>query len=105
MEKRVDYLEEVLLCLGVFVAVSYLKFSGLVLMSSEPGKPFNQDSWGTGIVIRDVYIDVYKIDIKEGKFNFTQSSLMGLINKKYQTVDLVYILGFKLKHRKKIVIH
>ena len=45
----------VLLCIVVFVYVSNLKFSGLVLMSSGLGGPLKQDTQETDIVI--VYVD------------------------------------------------
>ena len=57
MERQGDSLAEFFLCLGFFVAVSDLKFSGLVLMSLEPVGTFKWDTQGKNIVVVDIDVN------------------------------------------------
>ena len=62
-----------------------------------------QDARVTDIVVVNVYVDeldrkVGEIERNLGKGCLTQASATDLINTHYQPLDLLYVVGFKLKN-------
>ena len=80
-------------------------------MILSPGGPFKWDAWGTEIFIVDADIDVYELESKvKGELednlyggHLVQSSSTFLVSTRYHPSVLVYVVGFKLKHREEIV--
>ena len=77
------------MCLGVFVAVSSSKFSGLVLMNLEPVGPLKWDAQGENVVVVDVDVDEDELDRNTGEGHLTQSSATGLITTHDYLVNLL----------------
>ena len=79
----------------------------LILMFSETGGPFERYYQGSDMVVADVhvyaYVDVYGLERKLVEQCLEKSSKTVLITTQDKPVDLVDILGFKLKHRQEIV--
>ena len=56
---------------------------------------FEQDTWGTYIVVIDIDVNVDKLDIKVGEGRLTHSSATGLITVKDHPFVLVYVVGLR----------
>ena len=80
---------EVFLCLGVFVDVSNLKFSGLVFIILEPVGPLKWNAQGIEIFIVDV--DEYEDELERNicEVSSMRSSATCLITTQDQLVNLV----------------
>ena len=72
-------------------------------MLLDTGGPLKWDDQGTDIIIVDVDVYVYEIQRNTYEGCLTQSSTMGLITTWDHTVDLFYVVGFKVNHRQEIV--
>ena len=72
-------------------------------MCLDPDWLFEQDVQGTDIVMVDIDVNVDELENKVGEGYLTQSNTAGLITTQDHTVDLVYLVGFKIKYRQGIV--